>query len=201
MPVNDPRYWPDSDPAAYNRYVASMVAAVRQLAERRYRVVFFSTHPSDEWVMDDIRAGLPADGIVEVVRPRDTATLAAFVRSADVVLATRFHGILFALACCRPVLGVCYYRKSRELMAAAGMEQFAIDIDTIDPSALVAKVERLLEDAPMIVPQLALHAAMQRRELETQYAQLVDLWAPELRSVAPAAHLPSDLDDGRREAR
>jgi polysaccharide pyruvyl transferase WcaK-like protein len=134
MPVHDARYWPEAKTDIGSRYVATMAAFVDRLLELGHRVELFGTQPADEWVAEDLVALLaPASRTkaVSIAQVRSLDDLGQIYRRADVVVATRFHGILLALRYARPVLGVCYYRKSRELMQEFGLERYAFDLATV----------------------------------------------------------------------
>ena len=64
--------------------------------------------------------------------------------SADIVVATRYHGTVLGLRSGRPVLGVCYYRKTQEVLAGMGQAAYAVDIDEIDQKDLWQKFQRLV---------------------------------------------------------
>jgi polysaccharide pyruvyl transferase WcaK-like protein len=66
----------------------------------------------------------------------------AFIRSCDVVVATRYHGLLLSIAQGVPVIGVSYHPKSFDLLEAVGLREFCVDIDTIDAPRLTALTER-----------------------------------------------------------
>jgi polysaccharide pyruvyl transferase WcaK-like protein len=151
MPIYDERYWPDRSPEKYRRYVREVATLAAGLSAAGRGFFLFGTHPNDTLVADDVLATLAAEhGLrpdrADVVRPsRRVEELLAVIESADVIVATRFHGALLSLLCERPVLALCYYRKTRELMLAFGQDaEFAVTLEELDGADAVARVGRLL---------------------------------------------------------
>ena len=82
---------------------------------------FFATQPMDEVVANEIcyeivnevrgRLALPT-----IEAPNTVEELVAVMRQADLIVSTRFHGVVLGLWMCKPVLAICYHRKTKELM-------------------------------------------------------------------------------------
>jgi polysaccharide pyruvyl transferase WcaK-like protein len=179
MPVFDARYWPESDPVRYRRYVDALAALCTCVIAGGQRVVLFGTHPADEWVADDILVRLSSEtltcGRIELARPRSLAPLLDLVSQSDAVVATRFHGILLSLLVGTPTVGICYYRKSRELMETAGVGEFAIDFEEVDVTALVTRLKDLAMRRAQIVETLQRTAHNNRELLERQYEAVLSV--------------------------
>jgi polysaccharide pyruvyl transferase WcaK-like protein len=77
----------------------------------------------------DVRPNPPSIGTVP--------DLMSFLSTADVVVASRFHGVLLALLLRRPVIAVSYERKVRQLMADCGQAELCLEIEN-------ARVDQLL---------------------------------------------------------
>lgn len=136
MPVYDRRYWNVPDDARYSDYVGQLARFASRLMRERYPMFFFPTQSSDEVVIDDVISRLDEDvvtaGGVPVRRIKTVVEVMQVVQSADLVVATRFHGTILALHACRPVLGICYYRKTREVLGDMGQGAYAVDLDKIE---------------------------------------------------------------------
>lgn len=149
MPLYDDFYWYKSDRERYARYVRSLAEFAQHLVDAGYPVFLFPTQLKDLNVADEIvRAMHPhhARRLVQpepVKRPHTVDELMGIIESADIVVATRFHGTLLSLHARRPVLAICYYRKTRELMREMGQEDFAIDFDDLTEAELVRRFSRL----------------------------------------------------------
>jgi polysaccharide pyruvyl transferase WcaK-like protein len=146
MPVYDSRSWCEPDDARYERYVGQLARFASRLVRAGYPVFFYGTQPSDEPVIDDIMARLD-DGVPAPERKSAGNTVAGIMRvigAADIVVPTRYHGTILGLHARRPVLGICYYRKTREALEAAGQGAYAVDLDGLDEADLWRRFEALV---------------------------------------------------------
>lgn len=172
MPVHDPRWWPDARPEIHARYRAAMTDFVAAALKRGHRVTLFGTQPADEWVAHDLLRDLGTEAAhprLSVTTTRSLDQLVDLYSRCDMVAATRFHGIILALRLARPVLAICYYRKSREVMREFDLERYAFDLEQLRSEQLIdgfAALAGQLDD----VQTVQRHAAAERFErLETQY--------------------------------
>lgn len=159
MPVYDRRAWCEPNDERYERYVGQLAHFVSRLLRERFPVFFFTTHPSDSPVIDDVVARidanvLSANGAPERKASHTVDEIMNVFASADIVVATRYHGTVLGLHARRPVLGICYYRKTREVLQMMGQEGYAVDIDELDHEDLWRRFEilvsRRLEEARTI---------------------------------------------------
>lgn len=147
MPMYDPRYWCFPDPEKYQSYVRRLAAFVSALLREGYPVRFFNTMPKDENVIHDVLASLApdvkplTDGVTRL--SRSVAELMAIYASFDLVVATRFHGILLSLLAERPVLGICYHRKSRDLLIESGQGDYAVELESFTLEDLMSRFKAL----------------------------------------------------------
>jgi polysaccharide pyruvyl transferase WcaK-like protein len=164
-PVHDPRYWPRANPELRARYVSAMRGFLQRLLAHGHRVELFGTQPVDEWTAAEVVESLDpvshGHGLVSLAKVRSLDELGDVYRRADVVLATRFHGILLALRFGRPVLGVCYYRKSRELLSSFGLERYAFDLPDVSAPALGAGFDALVAERDAV--ERAIHTGLAPR--------------------------------------
>lgn len=151
MPLYDPRYWCEKDDSRYRTYLGKMVDFVHRLMEAGYPFFLFATQEKDNNVSVDVLQELSRlRG--ETMRFEDhaltsqtVAELLANIKAADITVATRFHGTVLSLHAGKPMLGVCYYRKARELMAEYGQQDYAVDLDDFVVDDLWQRFERLVE--------------------------------------------------------
>jgi len=177
MPVHDPRYWHRPDAEKYRSYVSSLARVCRGLVAAGHQVSFFATQFPDAKVARDVavEAGLTDARQALISTPSTVQELLTLLRGADIVVATRFHGILLSLLLARPTVGICYYRKSRELLTEAGLSSCAFDIDDFDAAALESAVVRLIGAGADVSRAVALHTQAYRDALEVQYQTLFGL--------------------------
>lgn len=148
MPVYDRRTWYKADDALYERYVAQLALFASRLMREHHSVFFFATHPSDNEVIDDVLAGIDSEllaayGVPARKSSRTVDEVMSVFASADIVVATRYHGTVLGLHAGRPVLGICYYRKTREVLEAMGQGAYAVDFEEVDHEDLWRRFELL----------------------------------------------------------
>ncbi|MGH7681359.1 MAG: polysaccharide pyruvyl transferase family protein [Candidatus Eiseniibacteriota bacterium] len=179
LPYYDPRFWAENDPAIYARYVALLAEFAATLKRRGYRVRFVATQlRADPPVIADIVRRLPArDGASDpgdrvdppVERFED---LLAILGEADVVIATRFHGVVLAQMLGKPTIGIAYRRSTSDLLMDVGQGAYAIDITRLTLEGLLDRFDALEADRgaeKRIADRLAQH----RRALDAQYDELL----------------------------
>lgn len=176
MPVYDKRSWCEPDDARYERYVRELARFTSRLLRERYPVFMFATQPSDEPVIDDVIARLDRDVPAPNRKPTSgtVAETMAVIGSADIVVPTRYHGSVLSLHARRQVLGVCYYRKTREVLAAMGQGDCAIDIGDIDADELWRRFETMVARRAAAIQELERHGAEVGALLAEQYDALLE---------------------------
>jgi colanic acid/amylovoran biosynthesis protein len=147
--------WQGQNPGFRNQssYEAAILALMRHLRERyNARVLLFAqcTGPTaahdDRLIARRLAAEASAQGI-DAVDLIDAALspeqLKAAYERLDLLVATRMHSAIFALSRNVPVLAIGYLYKSVGIMEMLGLERYALDIDTIDATALCAASDAL----------------------------------------------------------
>lgn len=180
FPQRDPRYWPEPDPAAYDRYLTSMVRFLGWLLAQRYHVVLFPTQiRADVRVIDDLRRRLgaaPADhAFLSVAAISHLDDLLCTLADADFVVATRFHAILLALSLHKPVLALANHHKMTDLMEDLDLRAFVLDLKALSTSRLVERFRSLQTHADLIADRLAQLLPARRQALEQQYDEVLRL--------------------------
>jgi polysaccharide pyruvyl transferase WcaK-like protein len=135
------------------RYVATMAAALAEVASAGDHVVLIGGDRVDVDVAREMRAAIfasrpaiPEDAVV--VRELTTfAEVTEEMMRAQVVVATRFHNLICALRVGRPTVSIGYASKSRHLMEALGLDGYCQDIERLSASLLVAQVRDAQNDA------------------------------------------------------
>jgi polysaccharide pyruvyl transferase WcaK-like protein len=161
FPQFDPRYWPVRDLDSYRVYVDRMAGFCAELVRRGYRLHLFPTQVrADPPVVEDLRREIlrrVPDGGERIVVPAvaTLADLVAVLDGLDMVVATRFHGILFALVRVRPVLGISNHHKMTELMESVGQARYVARIDQLDPADLVRRFEALEAERGEVTREIA----------------------------------------------
>lgn len=181
MPLYDSFYWYTADTDRYAGYVRTLAAFAEHLVGSGYPVFFFPTQLKDLNVADEVvRAMRPecAARLVQpepVKRPRTVDELMKVVGAADIVVATRFHGTLLSLHARRPVLAICYYRKTRDLMREMGQEAYAIDFDDLSLTGLIDRFHQLERNRLEAAAQITKADDGYGAALESQYRAIFAL--------------------------
>lgn len=171
MPVYDRRSWCEPNDLRYAQYVGQLARFASRLLREGYPVFFFGTQPSDEPVIDDVIDRL--DQSLPLPERRDTSHTVAKVMdvigAADIVVPTRYHGTVLSVHARRPVLGICYYRKTREVLESMGQGEYAVDLDSIDDADLWRRFEKLATRREEVVREMERCGSDVDRLLSEQY--------------------------------
>jgi len=183
--------WQLHDRTPYERYVAAHADLARGLVGQGWRVVLFGTQlMMDPEPIRDVVARLEAvdraaAGAVETAADLTEVThLLDRVATFDVVVATRYHGVLLALASGVPAVAVAYHPKTRDLMEHFGLGSWCLPIEGLTGGALLERVNDLAADLPAVRDALARRRGGDLMELMAQYEHLLELAtrAPKTRS-------------------
>lgn len=157
MSLNDPRYErgisitePDWD--RFDTYIGKLRDTVERLLADGREVVLFSTETQhDVVVRNELVERMRNEGVDHVERltvQEDVSVdgMLAAVRRCDLVVATRFHAALVALATGRPTIALAYHPKTRDLFESLGVESLCLDAEHFTADELLG----LVADAPGI---------------------------------------------------
>jgi len=180
LPFFDARYWYKSDRRAYERYVKQIAGFATRLISEGYKILMFPTQlHADPLVIEDVRSSMIALGLTSVdthliaVPVSTEEDLFSAISKTDVVVATRFHGILISFLLHKPVLGIAYQPKSRELMDQMRQAEYVLDINQLDSALLMERFRSLLANREVIVKTIQERISAQRVALEMQYNQVI----------------------------
>ena len=181
FPHFDPRYWPVSDTTKYQRYITIIASFAAWLIHKRYQICFFPTQiRADPPVIQDIKNLLAKNGVAALETSLleatiDTLTdLTTSLATADLIVATRFHGISISLLLNKPVLAISNHHKMTDLMADMGQSQYLLDIDTFTRESLIERFTALESNSETFKYQVARRLAEHRYALDRQYDVLLE---------------------------
>lgn len=185
MPVYDSRYWYTADHDKYSAYIDKLCDLCVAVLEDGHQLELFSTQRKDEDVIDDILARLRNHDQfnqwvqqIQTTRNSEVSGLMETLRMADIVVATRFHGALLPLQLGVPVLGICYYRKTAELLQDVGLGDYHLDLDNFSSTALIEKYRLLLKNSDALSKALESPLKRYRHLLDDQYGAIANLLNP-----------------------
>jgi len=97
------------------------------------------------------------------------ADLLSQIAATDAVVATRFHNILLALFCEKPVISVSFHHKCDSLMAAMGMSDYCLNSGGLEPARLIETFRRLEVNADALKQLIKERNKRFRDALNQQY--------------------------------
>jgi polysaccharide pyruvyl transferase WcaK-like protein len=179
IPYFDPRNWPQKDSLVYWNYLNELASLVSWLIEKQYTILFFSGCPyGDPPAIKDLREILEKNGVVyseeQIIEEKILTVdkLMSQLSITDLVVATRFHGVLLSLLANKPVLALSYHPKIDKLMEDRGQSEYCLPIDRFKTEDLQEKFLKLETDCESIKQQLAKRTQDYRVALDEQYESI-----------------------------
>jgi polysaccharide pyruvyl transferase WcaK-like protein len=180
LPYGDARYWPEVDDMAYRRHVETLASFAVEVIRAGRKVLLFPTQLwTDPLVIKDvekaIRECLPAlpEGALTCPPVSSFDDLFAAIARTDLVVGSRYHGIILSLAMSRPVIGLSYNQKTDDLMADMGLRDFVISIGRADVPWLVSRMKRLETTTEEFQRQIESSRLKCRFAVEAQYDRVL----------------------------
>ena len=96
------------------------------------------------------------------------------IAATDAVVATRFHNILLALLCEKPVISISFHHKCDSLMAAMGMSDYCLNSGDLEPDRLNETFCRLEVNADALKPLIKERIKRFRDALDQQYELILN---------------------------
>jgi colanic acid/amylovoran biosynthesis protein len=164
--VRDWRYFKTVDPeTGISKYIQALVALTQHLVEKYQANITYisSCQGIPEYWKDDsefalnITSQLPPEiaPFVTVNRDfHDPETLVQLIGKYDLVIATRLHMAILSLGAGVPVFPIIYEFKTEELFSKLGQQAWMIDIEEMDATILIERVNSLIDALPQIRHQL-----------------------------------------------
>jgi polysaccharide pyruvyl transferase WcaK-like protein len=182
LPFYGGSYWMVQDRSVYDGYVAAHAELSLGLIRRGWRVVLFPTQlRADPDTIRDIlqrlREVAPAEaGAVEsATELTDVPDLLGLLATFDLVVATRYHGVLLALASAVPTVAVSYHPKTRDVMEHMGLAAWCLEVEGLTGSVLLDRVERMGTQLAQVRAALLEQRGRDLGELLDQYDALLRL--------------------------
>ncbi len=174
--------WQIQDRAPYDRYVEAHVWLTRGLIRQGHRVVLFPTQfiMDPEPIRDIVRqlgAAAPEDAraVEAATEVTDVSSLVDILEQFDLVVATRYHGVLLALASGIPTVAVAYHPKTRDLMEHLGLGPWCLRLEGLTGPALLDRVTSMVSQLAAVRAGLAERRGRDLNELLAQYDRLLAL--------------------------
>jgi polysaccharide pyruvyl transferase WcaK-like protein len=91
------------------------------------------------------------------------------IAATDIVVATRFHNVLLALLCEKPVISISFHHKCSSLMSAMGLSSYCLDINDLKTDRLIEKLCDVELNADTIKASIREKVGEFREALDEQY--------------------------------
>jgi len=160
----------------YLAYLENLVTIVRWLLVHEYDVRLLSGDLGDRHALqtfrDLLRERLSADDQGHIIDGPTCSLedLLSQIAETDLVVATRFHNVLLALLCDKPVISISFHHKCESLMSAMGLSAYCLDINDLKADdSLIEKFCDLERNAGKLKPLIRQRATEFRQALDEQY--------------------------------
>jgi polysaccharide pyruvyl transferase WcaK-like protein len=182
IPFRDGHYWLGANPDRYESYTRKVASFAIWLTQKGYKLLFFPTQlRADPPVIADIIDLMKCQVGPEIEQKlvhrmiSSLEDLISAIDMTDVVLATRFHGVVIPYLRNKPVLGIAYQRKTMDLMSQLDQSDYVVDINSFDVECLKARFILMESNLKSIGKELAQRNTVFRSALQDQYDQVLSL--------------------------
>lgn len=134
---------------AHRDYLESMVSFADWLLARGYdiRLLFgdLGDWETRQAFRDLLRERLPPHDERRIIEEPilSVENLLFQIAATDMMVATRFHNVLMALLCNKPVIAISFHHKCESLMSAMGLSAYCMDINDLQADMLIEKFRGL----------------------------------------------------------
>ena len=179
-----PGLWPMERIAIYTRYMTELSAFVASLLQSGMSVILFSSSTPDDQTFQDLRDRVSSQiekGDLIRLSSRDAVTVGELVevlRSVDLVVASRLHGLLLSFLTGKPSLGISYDRKVQRLMEDMDQASYCLDIRSFTCRELLDAFHDLQTKTDLIPQKLADIRHRHEILLENQYRLVAEHLSP-----------------------
>jgi polysaccharide pyruvyl transferase WcaK-like protein len=173
----------------YSAYLDNLITFAKWLLAREYDVRLLIGDVPDLQARQEFRDLLKEHlSLAENERIIDepicsVETLLSQIVATDIVVATRFHNVLLALLCDKPVISISFHHKCESLMGVMGLLEYCLDINAFQADNLIEKFCKLETKLDIIKASTRAKAMEFRAALDEQYEYIFrDMWSRQSRS-------------------
>jgi polysaccharide pyruvyl transferase WcaK-like protein len=129
----------------YLVYLQNLVTFAVWLLAHKYDIRLLSGDLGDTHTRQEFRALLRerisvCDEVHVIDEPIGSVKdLLSQIVATDVVVATRFHNVVLALLCNKPVISISFHHKCESLMGTMGLSEYCLDINDLKANKLIEK--------------------------------------------------------------
>jgi polysaccharide pyruvyl transferase WcaK-like protein len=162
----------------YSAYLENLVRVVKWLVAHEYDVRLLHGDledlPARQAFRDLLRERLSVQDEIHVIDEpvSSVENLLSQIAATDLVVATRFHNVLLALLCNKPVISISFHHKCVSLMGAMGLSAYCVDLNDWKADILIDKFRDLERNADKLKPLIAEKVGEFRKALNEQYKEI-----------------------------
>jgi polysaccharide pyruvyl transferase WcaK-like protein len=175
----DPRVWPRKDERRYAAYVSQLAEVVRWLVKGGHRVLFFTTDGPDVTTLGDVQTLIASGGIgaemIEALAGSPKLSPDGLLRGisrANLVIASRLHGVILSHLSGIPVLALSFDPKVDAHMNVVGQQDYCLSIDHLQFDTIVERFNALKTLRQREAAHIRSAAVTFRQQLDMQYDRL-----------------------------
>ena len=179
MSYFDPRIWPERDQAVYMNYLTKLACIISRLIKQGYSIRLFPGEADhDSHVIRDLikilekQDGFILDGRIILEQVDTVDKLMEQFSSVEIVIASRFHGVLLPLLLNKPVLALSYHEKINVLMEDIGQSAYCLPIDQFEVEDVIDRFNSLEKNKQFSKIQIEARIKEYQSALDDQYDYL-----------------------------
>jgi polysaccharide pyruvyl transferase WcaK-like protein len=167
----------------YSAYLDNLATFAKWLLSRQYDIRLLSGDIPDVQARREFRGLLREQLSVSEERHIidepicSVQSLLAQIVETDIVVATRFHNVLMALLCEKPVISISFHHKCESLMRTMGLSEYCLDINCLEANRLIEKFRELEINSDTVKRSIRARTREFREALDEQYKFIFsDMW-------------------------
>jgi polysaccharide pyruvyl transferase WcaK-like protein len=161
--------------AIYPAYLETLTTVVRWLLAQENDIRLLVGDLADVRTTQELRALLRKQlSAFDIGRIVDEPVLSvkdllSQIAATDIVVATRFHNVLLALLCEKPVISISFHHKCKSLMNSMGLSTYCLDIKDLKADQLINKICDMKANAAELKLLIREKNSEFRKALDEQY--------------------------------
>jgi polysaccharide pyruvyl transferase WcaK-like protein len=174
-PVSE-RMWTHLQDTSYVPYLDAFAGLARSLLDRGFAVKLLSTQDTmDAAALSYVAQKLGAVGGSnwEYRRVTQLDVFMRIARQAQLVVSSRLHGLILPLVAGTPVVSVSPMRKMSRVMIDAGLGDLNVEVAGLQGSALLAIVDRAMDERATLRRKIAATVTEYRRKLNSEFSGMI----------------------------
>lgn len=176
----DPRVWPIKDERRYAAYLRMLSEVVKWLLKEGHQIILFSTDGPDNTTINDIQAiisesSIDANAIQTLTGPPQQTTegLLNEICRADLIIASRLHGVILSHLNATPALALSYDPKVDVHMNDLGQGKYCLHVDDLQARTVIERFGALVVARQQEAAHLCVMGQIFRERLNEQYDRLL----------------------------